>query len=464
MKITTSLSAKTDKNTQQSEILLRLIVGKVNKKAVAIRAKSRIFVNPARWDGAEGAIQTDIRTTRIMSAEKRKEVEAEKQHLNDISQKLNDLIGCITSEFIRTPVEQVNKEWLDMQIDRFHFPDKYAPKEEKPLFFDTFDLFLQKRKLSDVRKRNFAVIRRALQRYELYQHCTLDLDTVTQETLRDFEMFLASEHTFFRKDEQSDKLICVPEYKAIYDAVPESRTPQPRGQNTINDIFTKLRTFYLWAIDNGKTTNNPFKGYKIEECVYGTPYYITIEERNQLFRADLSARPQLAIQRDIFVFQCLIGCRVGDLYQMTKANVVNGAIEYIARKTKDNRPITVRVPLNSIAREILDRYADYDGEHLFPFISQQKYNDAIKDAFRLAGITRIVTVLNPTTREAEQRPINEVASSHLARRCFVGNLYKQVKDPNLVGELSGHKRGSKAFTRYREIDEEMKQDLVKLLE
>jgi hypothetical protein len=60
--------------------------------------------------------------------------------------------------------------------------------------------------------------------------------------------------------------------------------------------------------------------------------------------------------------------------------------------------------------------------------------------------------------------MNEIASSHLARRCFVGNLYKQVKDPNLVGALSGHKEGSKAFARYREIDEQMKNELVKMLE
>ena len=57
----------------------------------------------------------------------------------------------------------------------------------------------------------------------------------------------------------------------------------------------------------------------------------------------------------------------------------------------------------------------------------------------------------------------EIASSHLARRTFVGNLYKQVKDPNLVGALSGHKEGSKAFARYRTIDDEMKQQLVDLL-
>jgi hypothetical protein len=76
----------------------------------------------------------------------------------------------------------------------------------------------------------------------------------------------------------------------------------------------------------------------------------------------------------------------------------------------------------------------------------------------------MVTIINPTTRDEEKKPLNELASSHLARRCFVGNLYKQVKDPNLVGSLSGHKEGSKAFARYREIDEDMKKELINLLD
>ena len=228
--------------------------------------------------------------------------------------------------------------------------------------------------------------------------------------------------------------------------------------------MTKFRTFFIWANDQGKTKNNPFSKFKIDECVYGTPFYITIAERNHLHNTDFSARPKLGIQKDIFVFQCLIGCRVGDLYKMSRANIINGAIEYIPRKTKEGRPLTVRVPLNSIAREIMDKYKDFEGPGLFPLISEQKYNDAIKDMFLFADITRVVTVINPTTRAEEKRPINEVASSHLARRCFVGNLYKQVKDPNLVGSLTGHKEGSKAFARYREIDEEIKSELVKMLE
>ena len=83
---------------------------------------------------------------------------------------------------------------------------------------------------------------------------------------------------------------------------------------------------------------------------------------------------------------------------------------------------------------------------------------------RVASVIRPVVVYNPTSSEQEIRPLNEVASSHLARRCFIGNLYKQVKDPNLVGALSGHKDGSRAFVRYREIDEDMKRDLVSMLE
>lgn len=52
----------------------------------------------------------------------------------------------------------------------------------------------------------------------------------------------------------------------------------------------------------------------------------------------------------------------------------------------------------------------------------------------------------------------------MARRTFIGNLYKKVKDPSLVGSLSGHKEGSKAFARYRDIDDDIKKELVGMLE
>lgn len=171
---------------------------------------------------------------------------------------------------------------------------------------------------------------------------------------------------------------------------------------------------------------------------------------------------QLERPRDIFIFQCMIGCRVSDLYSFTKANTINGSIEYVARKTKDERLVTVRVPLNTTAQEILRKYQDCDTFLLF--IAQQHYNEAMKKIFVTCGITRDVVTINTLTGEPEIKPINEIASSHMARRTFIGNIYKKVKDTNLVGALSGHKEGSTAFARYRDIDDEMKNELVKMLE
>ena len=99
-----------------------------------------------------------------------------------------------------------------------------------------------------------------------------------------------------------------------------------------------------------------------------------------------------------------------------------------------------------------------------PLISWQKYNDAIKELFRLAGINRVVTVLDSTTRRVVRMPISGCASSHMARRTFSDNLYKRVKDPNIVASMSGHKEGSKAFARYREIDKDIKRDALKVFE
>ena len=93
----------------------------------------------------------------------------------------------------------------------------------------------------------------------------------------------------------------------------------------------------------------------------------------------------------------------------------------------------------------------------------------------MAGINRIVTVLDPTTRREVRMPISECASSHMARRTFCGNLYKRVKNPNIVASMSGHKEGSKAFARYRvidevaeanakEIDKDIKRDALKVFE
>ena len=138
--------------------------------------------------------------------------------------------------------------------------------------------------------------------------------------------------------------------------------------------------------------------------------------------------------------------------------------EYIPTKTIKRHDRTVVLPLNSVVQELLDRYSDYPGDKLLPFESSERFNDNIKIIFEKAGVTYLMTELDTATRTEKKVPINEIANCHMARRTFIGNIYKLVKDPNLVSALTGHVEGSRAFSRYRTIDIDMKKDHVKILE
>lgn len=440
-----SLSAKTDKETSQHEVLIRFFHGRINQ-----RAKTNVFVHPEYWNEEQQTII--IPNWRVLTDEK-KQIKDELQNKCD---QLNKIVSLVQSSFQAANKNTISKDWLKSLVYDFNFPktDEDDEQQTSNSFFDLFTLYIDESDFSLPRKKNMKVVWRTLRRFELYKGMTLSFDTITDDTLRMIEKFYKEEH----------KICESKSYSKILATIPESRTPKPRGKNSINSFMCRLRAFLYWAIRRDYTTNDPFRKYKIVECVYGTPIYITKEERNHLYHFDFSDNPRLARQRDVFVFQCLIGCRVSDLWAMTKSNVIDGAIEYIPNKTKNDDATRVRVPLNSIAKEILKRYEDYQGKTLLPLTAQQHYNKDIKEIFRIAGLTRIVTVINPTTREEEQHPICDIASSHMARRCFIGNLYKQVKDPNAIGALSGHVEGSRAFSRYREIDEDVKKELVTLLE
>ena len=451
----------------ESEINLRLYVS----RDIRIRATSGIWVDRKRW-GKKNDINIPL-----IQGEERELLLEKRSKLKALTDYLENIVN--TSEDKST----IDRPFIEKQIKKFHKPTRIsvAPTEES--FFDVMRKYLSTHKLSVARQKNFKVIMRSLRRFELFKKkeghrgFKMSFANLSVDLLHQIEDFLGNEKDAFLK------------YPDIYEEIPYSTKvavktpkrkrpprldengneipkgiPKPRGQNSVADMMLRFRSFIIWANDNGYTSNNPFKHFTIGEIVYGTPIYITNRERNRLLETDLSDNKELETQRDIFVFQCLIGCRVSDLYKMTYRSIIGDAIEYIPRKTKEDRAITVRVPLNDTAKRLIAKYEDYERGSLFPFNTEQDYNRKIKEAFKRAGLDRMVTVLDQQTREEIQKPLYEVASSHMARRSFIRNIYKKVKDPNLVGALSGHKEGSKVFARYRTIDDDMKKELIGMLE
>lgn len=283
-----------------------------------------------------------------------------------------------------------------------------------------------------------------------------DIRTLNAADIEAFAEFIRREH------EEVAKRPEIYESKPFADMSRKGRPPKQRSANTIIGYLKKLRAVLNFAERKGLISKSPMQGYKIGREVYGTPYYLTREERDTLAEYDLHERPDLAKIRDLFVFQCFCGCRIGDLLRLTKRNVIGGYLEYIPHKTISKRGQVIRIPLHPKALQILARYKD--AETLLPNCGHiTNINRKLKQLFALCGFTRLVQVFNSTTRKEEQKPLCEVVSTHMARRTFIGLLYKQVKDPNLIASMSGHSQNSTAFARYRNIDDDIKSEVINLL-
>lgn len=414
------------------------------------RAKSGLYVNPTYWDDLTQGVT--IPRPRLLTDE----LIATIRELREVDAKIRELRLFIEDEYIKdTSAPANNANWLKEVV---YVAINGEEEVKKVDFWGAWELFITTKIVSTQRRKLYTTVRNILQRFERVKQRTtkgfaLDLHTFPPILLSEFEKYLYEEDKYATK------------YPDIFKNVRlcEGRGGVKRGANTVSGRLDIFRTFYKWAVEKDLTTHDPFLKFHIKAPVYGTPIYITKEERDALLNHPMSTQ-SLTQVRDIFVFHCCIGCRAGDLLKFTRDNVIDGAIEYIAGKTADDRPLTVRVPLNSIASAIIEKYKDDKRRALLPFVSHQKYNDYIKKCFEEAGITRMVTVIDTKTGRNKQVRICDYVTTHMARKTFIGNLYSQVQDPNLIGALSGHREGSKAFARYRNIDEDLKRKTVELLE
>lgn len=336
--------------------------------------------------------------------------------------------------------ENLIKSELDMVCGKIKKPE-LEEQTEKDLFY-YFDIYMNNAKVTPARLKSIKSYKKHLFEFSLYKGLTLTFENCTAVILKEFE-------TYLREDKP------------------------PKGYNTIHAIMNSIRTFWNYSIEEFEELNitYPFKrrgskkGYEIPTEQYGKPYFITLEERDLIFNANLDNNNKLATVRDIFVFQCLIGARVGDLVKLTKNNIdKNNVLSYIPKKTIDKaQAVVARIPLTDKAIEILNKYNMPD-KRLLPFISDQKYNEYLKELFKHIGIDRKVEVLNSVTGQKKHIAICDIASSHLGRRTFVGNLVDKKAPLHVVTRMSGHVNGSRAVQRYYKVSDSTLKDYVNLID
>jgi sRNA-binding carbon storage regulator CsrA len=230
--------------------------------------------------------------------------------------------------------------------------------------------------------------------------------------------------------------------------------------NSFAGQIKRFKRFMKWATDRRPTGKN-FEYLKfIATEKYNSPViYLTWSEFLQLYHAKIDNK-HLQTVRDIFIFQSMTAMRYDDLFHLKKENLKDNFIEYYQGKTKK----FVKVPFNEFTSEIKKKYADYAPDKPLPTLANQLFNRSLKDLFRVAELNRIVEVIKTrgTEEVKEFKPLYELASSHMARRNFIGMSIEKKVPSEVIKSISGHTKDSKAFGRYYEIDEKLKVSAMKV--
>jgi len=198
---------------------------------------------------------------------------------------------------------------------------------------------------------------------------------------------------------------------------------------------------------------------------------------NMEFENSLTQTLQRA--KDIFVFGCTVGLRVGDLVSLKLTNIERVNNDWYIKMVSKKTGTFTRIKLPVYAVDILKKYSGKFNT-LLPKAALQNLNNRFRVIAQMAGWT------NPVIKVRHKRGVTielkrqsagdkttyrfcDLVSSHTMRRTAITNLLCLGMPEHLVRKISGHAAGSKEFYKYVHysqsyIDVECDKAFAKLIE
>lgn len=207
---------------------------------------------------------------------------------------------------------------------------------------------------------------------------------------------------------------------------------------TILKQFRMLKSFLRWISSNGYTIQPGILEFKPKlKVISKTVTFLKFKELMHFYHYEYPREKEyLSKARDMFCFMAFTSLRYSDLAALRPVNIVDGYLDICTEKTDDK----LHISLNEYAQEIIDKYSWYKGDTVFPVPSNQKLNDYLKEAARVAGLDReIVQVyFKGNTRHEDTYKFWEQISCHDARRTFVCCSLALGIPASVVMSCTGH--------------------------
>ena len=184
--------------------------------------------------------------------------------------------------------------------------------------------------------------------------------------------------------------------------------------------------------------------------------YLTKDEINRIFNADLSDFPHLFKYRDLLVFGCLTGMRFSD-FSNVKTEDVHDRMLYKKQQKSDS---WVVIPLRDEAYYI---YIHQFNRNI-PVITNADFNYYIKEVAKIAGIDQIIKFSHKKGNQniVIIKPKYNWVTSHTCRRSFCTNEFLEGTPVELIMKISGHKSLRDFYKYIRITPEEAGQKIMKI--
>jgi site-specific recombinase XerD len=201
--------------------------------------------------------------------------------------------------------------------------------------------------------------------------------------------------------------------------------------------FKKITNF---CIKNNYITKDPFFGFKIS-FKKSNRVYVTNNELHTLQNITLNS--SLSKVRDIFLFACYTGLSYIDLYNLSLKNITKGIdnLQWIyVKRQKTNIPSNI--PILPAAFSILKKYKKQKNiNRIFPMISNQKINKALKEISNLCNFNKKLTfhsarhTFATTVTLTNGVPIESVSRMLGHNNIKTTQIYAQVIDSKISSDM-----------------------------
>jgi len=277
------------------------------------------------------------------------------------------------------------------------------------------------------------------------------------DMLMEFRQFVGNEYKY------------VPLYPDLYPRGSGHHWPKKRLRDTTVVHDLKLLQAFFAELENAdEIRRSPFRKLSMEKrrivmhTMYDAPIFLRADELKAVISTDVP--PELQWAKDLFVLNCAIGCRIGDLLKLTPDKVAVSEegipyVHYIPSKTArlQNSNVEVQTPLIEPALEIIRRTGLHFMDHNHHY-GKQRYNKALRQLLQYCGITRQVCLYCPESEDNIYKPICDVATSKLARKTHIDMLNKVQINYYAAGL---HRAGSDAVFRYTNLELKDRYKLLK---